>query len=145
MLSTIRFRLARMNARVLMALAALCTAAVVILPLSTAQACDVTRQIHNRTGQNLYVEIWMGGGREWVGTDPIKPGATLDLKYLREGETLLITGPRSMSGWDENAIGIVLDVHRCDLLRMRSESKHDGYEVMVSVPNNAEITISRKR
>jgi hypothetical protein len=145
MLSTIRFRLARMNARFLMALAALCTVTVVVLPLSTAQACGITRQIHNRTGQNLYVEIWMGIGREWVGTDPIKPGATLDLEYLREGQTLLITGPRPMEGWGDNALGIVLDVHRCDLLRMRSESKLKGYEVTVSVPKNAEITISRKR
>lgn len=148
MLSTMLARLghaARIKARSAIALAVLAAAVSAVLPVSTAQACGITRRIHNQTNQNLYVEIWINHSREWVASDPIKPGATLSLDYLRLGHSLLITGPRPAAAWGDNTFGVILDIHRCNILRVRGESKLQGYDIKVSVPKNADITIVNRR
>ena len=143
MLSTILPGIARpavTKARSLIGIVALCGA--MLLAASSAEACGITRRIHNQTNQDLYVEIWINFSREWVAVEPIKPGATLSLDYLRLGHSVLITGPKPAADWRDNPFGVILDIHRCNLLRMRGESKLNGYDVKVSVPANADITIS---
>ena len=127
------------------ALYAVLTATSTLLPTSTVHACGITRQIHNKTDRDIYVEIWKGGARQWTSVEPIKPGASLSLEYIHVGDTLIITGPKPISEWKTNPLGVVLDIHRCDLLRIGGESKLGGYDVKVSRPSNAEIVISGKR
>jgi len=121
------------------------SATATLLPASTVQACGITRHIHNKTDRNIYVEIWKGGARQWTSVEPIKPGASLSLEYIHVGDTLILTGPKPMSEWQTNPLGVVLDIHRCDLLRIGGESKLGGYDVKVSRPSNADIVVSGKR
>ena len=123
----------------------LATTSVLLTASTTAQACGVTRHIHNKTGLDLFVEVWRGGGRQWMSTEPIKPGASLSLEYLHLGERLLLTGPKPAREWRTNPLGVILDIHRCDLIRISGESKLGGYEVKVSLPANADISIGGKR
>ena len=131
---------------VLFALCAPLLATSVLLPASTAaQACGVTRHIHNKTGLNIFVEVWRGGGRQWASIEPIKPGATLSLEYIHVGERLLLSGPKPAQEWRTNSFGAILDIHRCNQIRISGESKLGGYEVRVSLPANADISIRGKR
>jgi len=145
---TILARLAR-NGRikfcsfvVSVALCAPLAATSILLPASTAQACGITRRIHNKTDRDIYVEIWKGGARRWVSTEPIKPGSSLSLEYVQLGDTLILTSPKPLREWATNPFGVVLDIHRCDVIRIAGESKLGVFDVKVSRPSNAEISIT---
>jgi len=127
------------------ALCAFLTATSIVLPASTAHACDVTRRVFNKTDQNIYVELWRGESREWSSKDPIKPGAALSLKYLTIGDSILLTGPEPVREWGANSFGVVLNIFRCDLLRISGASKLGGYDVKVSRRSNADILVEAKR
>lgn len=130
---------------VFIALCAFFTATSIILPASTAHACDVTRRVFNKSDQNVYVELWRGQSREWSSTDPIKPGAALTLKYLTIGDSILLTGPEPVREWGTNSFGVVLNIFRCDLLRISGTSKLGGYDVKVSRRSNADILVEGRR
>lgn len=131
---------------VLFALCAPLVAMSVLLTASTtAQACGITRHIHNKTDLDIFVEVWRGGGRQWASTEPLKPGATLSLEYIHVGESLMLTGPKPARAWRSNSFGAILDIHRCNQIRISGESKLGGYEVKVSLPANADISIRGKR
>jgi hypothetical protein len=151
MLSTVLRRVAhagRPMSRSLVLLAALfafLAATSIALPVSEAQACGITRHVYNKTNLPLYVEIRKGGILQWLSTEPIKPGGTLSLEYISVGDTLILSGPNNTREWDRNPFGVILDFHRCDLIRIAQESKLDVYEVRVSRPSNADILIQSKR
>lgn len=125
-------------------LACLATAAVV-LPVSTAQACGITRKVYNRTGSDLYLEVWRGGTQQWTATEPLKTGKAIALDYLTVGDEILLTGPKPVGDWASNPFGVVLEIHRCDILRISGTSKLGEYDVKVSRKQNAEILVELKR
>ena len=127
------------------ALCATLAATMIVLPSSEAQACGITRHVYNKTNLPLYVEIRKSGILQWMSTEPIKPGGTLSLEYIAVGDTLILSGPNNTREWDKNPFGVILDFHRCDLIRIAGESKLGVYEVRVSKPQNADILIQAKR
>jgi len=141
-------RIGRKRSGRLAVFAALCAAlaaASIVLPASTAQACGFTRTIHNRTGHDIYVEIRRGSVIQWTATEPIKSGGSISLEYIRMDDTILIAGPGSMRDWGTNSLGAVLDIHRCDVVRVAGESKLDGYDLKVGQPTGPDILVARKR
>jgi len=104
------------------------TAGAVAVPMSTAQACDITRKVYNRTDGDLYLEIWRGGTQQWTATEPLKPGKAIALDYVTIGDEILVT-----------------QIFRCDILRISGTSKLGAYDVKVSGNQNAEILIEPKR
>jgi hypothetical protein len=127
------------------ALFAALAAMSVVLPASTAQACGITRQIHNKTDQGIYVEIWRGGARAWISPDPIKPGGSLKLEYVHLGDSLYLSAPNPAHEWQKNALGVILELHRCKQFRLSGESKLGRYKVSVSPAANADILVSGPR
>ena len=145
-------RLARTGgakARSFVVLVALCAALTVplIIGLSTspAQACGITRKVYNKTDSNMWVEIWRDGVRQWTAHEPIKPGGALGLEYLTIGDEILVTGPEPVRDWDSNPFGVVLQIFRCDLLRVSGSSKMGNFDLKVSRKSNADILIESKR
>jgi hypothetical protein len=116
-----------------------------VLPTSTALACDITRKVYNRTDRNLYVEIWRNGTLQWTSTEPLKPGGTMALDYLTIGDEILLTGPDPVADWQTNAFGVVLEIFRCDILRISGASKLGAYDVKVSRRQNADILLEAKK
>ena len=121
------------------------TAGAVAVPISTAQACDITRKVYNRTDGDLYLEIWRGGTQQWTATEPLKPGKAIALDYVTIGDEILVTGPGPVGSWASNPFGVVLQIFRCDILRISGTSKLGAYDVKVSRNQNAEILVEPKR
>ena len=125
----------------LAATSGLVVATSVLLQPSTAHACGIVRRIHNKTAHDMYVEIWRGRARRWVATEPTKPGGTLTLEYVKEGEVLLVAGPKPARDWETNSLGVILEVRDCEKIFMQTHSKHKGYKVGMSTPTHADIYI----
>lgn len=140
-------RLGRLRAVSLATLVALCgsvTAIAVVFPTSDAQACGITRKVYNRTDRNLYIEIWRQGTQQWT-SPALKPGGAMALEYLTIGDEILVTGPNPVGDWGTNPFGVVLEIFRCDNLRISGTSKLGGYDLRVSRRQNAEILIENKK
>jgi hypothetical protein len=120
------------------------TAVSVIFPAPGAHACDITRKVYNRTDRNLYIEIWRQGTQQWT-SPAIKPGAAMALDYLTIGDEILVTGPGPVGDWRSNPFGVVLEIFRCDIIRISGTSKMGGYDLRVSRRQNAEILIENKK
>jgi hypothetical protein len=130
---------------VLVALCAALTVPLIGLVASPAQACGIMRKVYNKTDSNMWVEIWRDGVRQWTAHQPIKPGGALGLEYLTIGDEILVTGPQPVRDWDSNPFGVVLQIFRCDLLRVSGSSKMGDYDLKVSRKSNADILIQNKR
>lgn len=126
------------------ALSGLLIAISVMVPTTDAQACDITRKVYNRTDRNLYIEIWRQGTQQWT-SPALKPGGAMALEYLTIGDEILVTGPGPVGEWRSNPFGVVLEIFRCDNLRISGTSKLGNYDLRVSRRQNAEILIENKK
>lgn len=137
-------RLKAVSLAAFVALSGLLTAISVMVSTTDAQACDITRKVYNRTDRNLYIEIWRQGTQQWT-SPALKPGGAMALEYLTIGDEILVTGPNPVGDWGSNPFGVVLEIFRCDNLRISGTSKLGGYDLRVSRRQNAEILIENKK
>jgi hypothetical protein len=67
------------------------------------------------------------------------------LDYLTIGDEILVTGPGPVGDWRTNPFGVVLEIFRCDTIRISGTSKLGNYDLRVSRNQNAEILVEYKK